>query len=311
MVSEFSRNILSTFQVRKKRRDKDAFIELLRTKFPELKVEENKFPVHTKNIVIGDLESAKVVLTAHYDTCAKMLVPNFLAPKNKAITMLYQIGLGMILGLGIGAIIGFLLEATLYRFLGRNFITKILGFAIIMYAFLWIIVLGPANKHTANDNTSGVITLITLLENMSEEERKKCCFVFFDLEEAGLWGSRAYNKMHKEVMKDKLLINFDCVSDGEYCMLAGKEKALGKYEAAFKESFTEEDGITPLIYSLKKVMYPSDQNKFPEGTAVAFFKKNKYVGYYMNRIHTKKDVIFEERNIEYLEKCVKRFVANL
>ena len=311
MISEFSRNILSSFQVRKKRREKDAFIELLRTKFPELKIEESRFPVHTKNIVIGDLESAKVVMTAHYDTCARMLVPNFLAPKNKALTMLYQIGLGMFLGLLIGGVMGFLLEMTLYRFMGRNFITRIIGFLAIMYIFLWIIMLGPANKHTANDNTSGVITLVTLLEGMSEEERRKCCFVFFDLEEAGLWGSRAYNRMHRDVMKEKLLVNFDCVSDGEYCMLAGKEKALENYGGLFRESFTEDDGITPLVYSLKKVMYPSDQNNFPMGTAVAFFRKHRRIGYYMNRIHTKKDVIFEERNIEYLEKCIRKLVANI
>ena len=311
MIDEFSRDILNSFQVRKKRKDKDAFIELLRTRFPELRIEESRLPVHTKNIVIGDLETAKVVLTAHYDTCARMPVPNFLAPRNKPLTMLYQIGLGITLGLLIGGTVGFLLEMTLYRFLGRNFITRIIGFAIIMYTFLWLIVLGPANRHTANDNTSGVITLITLLEGMSEEERKKCCFVFFDLEEAGLWGSRAYNRMHREVMKDRLLINFDCVSDGEYCMIAGKEKALEKYGTLFRESFTEEDGITPLVYSLKKVMYPSDQNNFPTGTAVAFFRKHKRIGYYMNRIHTKKDVIFEERNIEYLEKCIRRLVASL
>ena len=311
MISDFSRNILSNFQVRKKRRDKDAFIELLRTRFPELKVEESRFPVHTKNIVIGELDSSKVVFTAHYDTCAKMLVPNFLAPRNKALTMLYQIGLGLVLGFGIGAVMGFLLEITLYRFLGRNFLTRLIGFAIIMYAFLWIIVLGPANKHTANDNTSGVITLITLLESMSEDERKKCCFVFFDLEEAGLWGSRAFNRTHRETMKEKLLVNFDCVSDGDYCMIAGKEKALEKYGNLFRESFPEDDGITPLVYSLKKVMYPSDQNNFPLGTAVAFFKKHRRIGYYMNRIHTKKDVIFEERNIEYLERCTRKLVSNL
>ena len=60
-------------------------------------------------------------------------------------------------------------------------------------------------------------------------------------------------KKHKQAMKNKLLINFDCVSDG-----------------------------FNFIFALKK---------------------SKKLGIlYMDRIHTKKDTIYQEENIDFLKK---------
>ena len=59
---------------------------------------------------------------------------------------------------------------------------------------------GKANKHTANDNTSGVLTLI---EALHEDELKDVCCVFFDHEEVGLFGSRFFYKKHKEELRIK------------------------------------------------------------------------------------------------------------
>lgn len=74
---------------------------------------------------------------------------------------------------------------------------------------------GFRNKHTANDNTSGIITLTHILENLPEEQRKKVCVIYFDNEEKGLFGSAFFYKKHRKQIKDKMLINFDCVGDGE------------------------------------------------------------------------------------------------
>jgi hypothetical protein len=35
-----------------------------------------------RNIVIGNPDTAKVLYTAHYDTCARLPFPNFITPKN-------------------------------------------------------------------------------------------------------------------------------------------------------------------------------------------------------------------------------------
>ena len=73
---------------------------------------------------------------------------------------------------------------------------------------------GKANKHTANDNTSGVITIIESAIKLPKDLRDEVCFVLFDNEELGLLGSSAFAKEYKEYVKNKLIINFDCVSDG-------------------------------------------------------------------------------------------------
>ena len=85
---------------------------------------------------------------------------------------------------------------------------------------------GPANEHTVNDNTSGVTTLIDTMTILPDELKSDVAFIFFDLEEAGLVGSKSFFKKHKNVMNNKLLVNFDCVSDGENILLVLNKKAV-------------------------------------------------------------------------------------
>ena len=51
---------------------------------------------------------------------------------------------------------------------------------------------------------------------MPEEFRDRVCFILFDNEEKGLLGSKALAKKYKNIKQNKLVINFDCVSDGDY-----------------------------------------------------------------------------------------------
>ena len=44
----------------------------------------------TRNIIIGSLEDAKILLTAHYDTCAMCPFPNVMAPTNPLIFIFSQ-----------------------------------------------------------------------------------------------------------------------------------------------------------------------------------------------------------------------------
>ena len=55
-----------------------------------------------------------------------------------------------------------------------------------------------------------------------------------------------------------------------------------------------------MLEQLKKIYYPSDQAGFPMAIAVAALKYKKPFGYYMDRIHTVKDTVMDEGNIEYL-----------
>ena len=46
--------------------------------------------------------------------------------------------------------------------------------------------------------------------------------------------------------------------------------------------------------------YPSDQARFKKGVGVCALKKKPVIGYYMDRIHTRKDTVLDEKNLELL-----------
>lgn len=299
-MNEISAEIFEKYQTRKTKKQKTRFIEFLKTHFPELKIEKGGFGGN-RNIVIGDVESAKAVLTAHYDTCALLPIPNFIMPKRPVISFCY--GIVIALPILILAIFG----GALAGFITKNPEIGGLSEALIFWILFILMFAGKASKTTANDNTSGVITLIEILSTMSEEERAQTCFVFFDNEENGLLGSAFFAKKHKKIMKNKLLINFDCVSDGDYLMLIANKKAYDEHSEKLKNAFSETEGKTVLIEKEKGIYYPSDQKNFKKNIGVASFKNGKF-GLYMDKIHTKKDTAFDEKNIAVLVSGIRKFL---
>ena len=218
-MTSISKEILEKYQVRKTKKQKTAFIEFMRAHFPNIRIQTDSLS-YNRNIVIGNPDTAKVVFGAHYDTQAVMPIPNFIMPKSLTVSILYA----FVLIIPMFILAGAVGKAADLIFNDPGMVSY---FTLLTYwALLFLMIFGPANKHTVNDNTSGVITLIELMSTMTEEERAQSCFVFFDNEEKGLFGSSAFNKEYKETMKNKFLINFDCVSDGDYLMLIPDKKVL-------------------------------------------------------------------------------------
>jgi Zn-dependent M28 family amino/carboxypeptidase len=184
--------------------------------------------------------------------------------------------------------------------------------SLVVYLLFFILLLaGPANKHTANDNTSGVITLLEIYQAMDPETRQQVCFVFFDNEEKGLIGSGRFRKQYRKDIKQTLMINFDCVSDGDHFLLGISKKANRKHRVAIAQAFTPSGQKQVLMENLKKIYYPSDQSGFPLAIAVAALKYTKPFGYYMDRIHTKRDTVFQQENIAYLTEKTLQLIDNI
>ena len=112
-------------------------------------------------------------------------------------------------------------------------------------------------------------------------------------------------------MKEKLLINFDCVSDGDTFLFGISKKANQKYHVPLVRSYAAADNKKVLFENLKKIYYPSDQAGFPMAIAVAALKYKEPFGYYMDRIHTKRDTIFLEENITYLADHTVQFIESI
>ena len=160
-----------------------------------------------------------MVFTAHYDTCAVMPVPNFITPKNIAFYLVYQ----LIICVPIFAVMA-ILNAVL-SFITTDFFVHYILSLVVMFAMLYLLIAGPANKHTANDNTSGVITLCEIWSKLTDEQKQDVALVFFDNEEIGLVGSSIFKKQYGKIMENKLLINFDCVSDGDNILFSVSKTA--------------------------------------------------------------------------------------
>ena len=303
-MTELSHFILESYQVRKTKAQKQRFIQLMRTHLPQLQIQEGGF-LKSKNLIFGDPTTAKVLLTAHYDTCAQLPVPNFIAPRNPLLSVLYSFVLI------IPIVLAALLANYLLSYVTDDYWVHYWASLVVYFGLLALILFGPANKHTANDNTSGIITLCELINAVPDDIKDKIAFVFFDNEESGLIGSALFRKKYSGQLKNILLINFDCVSDGDNILLAVSKTARKVHAQAINESFTAPDGKQILIDNAEKVYYPSDQAGFPCSIAVAALKHKRLVGYYMDRIHTNKDTVFDVENIRLLRDCTATLLQKI
>ena len=302
-MQELSQKILDEYQIRKTKKQKTAFIEMLtaelEAKGHPVRVERSGI-LGSRNIVVGDLEKSKMVLSAHYDTAPVLPFPNFLAPKNLLAYGVYVLILIVVL-----CFIEFLVGSVIYLLTDSETMVSLFLYGILAFFLIWT-VCGKANKHTANDNTSGVITLVETLA--CDDLKEQVCCVFFDHEEVGMFGSHAFAKKHKRIMKDKLLMNFDCVGDGDHLMLVVNKKANGLWPA-LASAFQPEGEKQVVVTKSSTTMYPSDQTQFKKTVGVAAFKRNRIFGYYMDKIHTGRDVNCDMRNVELIVRGLKRFVG--
>lgn len=303
-MTDTAREILERWQVRKTKAQKTAFIAWMQSRYPALRVETGGV-LKSRNLILGDVERAKVVFTAHYDTCAVLPVPNFVTPKNIAVSLLYALALCVPLLLIMTAVCVGLLLWTGQLWLGQ------LGILAVCIAFFWALLGGRPNRHTANDNTSGVITLCEIYEALPPALRAQAAFVFFDLEEAGMFGSGAFYKKHRAAMQEKLLVNFDCVSDGDHLLVIRSKKARGWFDDAVRAAFVPAEGKSVVLARSATTLYPSDQMQFPCHVGVAAMHRRPLVGLYLGRIHTKRDTVFDERNIRWLTDAACRLTEAL
>ncbi len=305
-MTEISQTVFDRYQVRKTRKQRDDFRDYLAVVARDLGYpsHEENGALGSRNVIVGDPETARVVYTAHYDTCARLPFPNFITPTNFGIYLLYQLAivLAFFLLAGIAMVVLTFAMGALSALLD---IPKDVAVMIALYgsyalllAGCYLIIGGPANRHTANDNTSGVITLLELMVALPEARRGDVAFIFFDLEEAGMFGSAGYRSRHKKALKDTLLINFDCVSDGKNILFAVRKQAA-PYVAALETAYACSETFDVKVLT-RGVFYPSDQMQFPGGVGVAALKKTKHGLLYMDRIHTDRDTVFEEDNIAFL-----------
>ena len=298
-------DVLHQFPVRKTKKQKQAFRDAVCAYAESLgyKCTVERKSLNCQNVIFGDPENAKYLVTAHYDTCANMPLPNFITPCNVALYLLYQLGLVFLLiiaSVAIGVTAGFLLGDGAVKWISLA----------VYWILLLLLILSPANKSNANDNTSGVVTLLEILRTMPENQRHKVCFVLFDLEEAGMIGSSFYRSRHRKASEHQIVLNLDCVGDGDHLKMfptkklkKDRKKLTSLYRAC---GYFGKNSLT--VHEKGFAIYPSDQMVFPYGVGICALKKSKF-GLYVGKIHTSRDTVLEETNVNILRAALTSFIC--
>lgn len=300
-------DILKMHPIRKSKAQKETFRADVQSYVTELGyecgIEQGK--MGAQNIVIGNPKTAKYLVTAHYDTPATIGIPNLITPCNPVTFILYQfliIGLFFLAAFVAGLPVMFLTQSKELTFIVCY---------VVYFGALLLMLYGPANKSNANDNTSGVVTVLEIARTLPEMHRGKVCFILFDLEEAGLVGSASYRKAHKEETEYQIVLNMDCVGDGNEIMIFPSKKLMGDPERmAWLKRMGGWFGEKHIgIHEKGFYRYSSDQKNFPLGIAIGAFHRAKFVGLYCGKIHTKRDTTLDETNVNLLRACVSTLIS--
>lgn len=291
-------DILKLHPIRKTKAQKDSFRQDVIHYIQDLGYEVHRESCGRdgQNLVFGSPETAEYLITAHYDTPATIGIPNVCTPCN-ALRSRLQFFISFALSFSLSLIAGLLLKS--------GHILPAIALFLPILIFLYLIRNGPANVNNANDNTSGVVTLLEIARSLPEAHRKKVGFILFDLEEKGLKGSGAYRKAHKEATEKQLVLNLDCVGDGDHILFLANKKA--RLDAKLMHRFKYLGGW----FGKKQISvidngycrYNSDHRNFPLAVGVgAFHQKRKT--YILDKIHTKHDTNLDVTNVNLLRAAL-------
>jgi len=265
-----------------------------------------------KNVVVGDPKTAEIVLTAHYDT-----------PPNMPFDAIMK----QIVGLGVGTVglmgVGMLFTDYVINNCSAENMSQMMNIAMAfnlvpllsavgftgMGAYTFGLA-GGENKKNYDDNTSGVLTLISLMnyyKDLPDEEKKKIAFVFFDNEEKGLVGSLCYRARHSlaqyKKVRNQNFINFDCVGVGKRVNLFYTGNAIKPLVKSVAESFESKvDEGYSLNLSKSSMNSMSDHISFVGTRGNVMILCDEESDKVTNHIHSKKDSKLVLDNIGVVSK---------
>lgn len=293
---------------RRKSKDKEQLYKEL-CKIYEGKISRDK----SKNIIIGNIEKADVIVTAHYDMFLDnisnkivmfMKSDKIIVKIDNKKTFIKQAILLLLIGLVIVVPLLFIIILNI-----RTYIKTIL---CLVYIIILYWPFNYKNVKAHNDNSSGVDIALRFAN------KNKVAVVLFNNEEKGYWGARAFKKHNKIIIKDKLIINLDTVGDGELICLSPSNSVN-----QLCNKIIEENNMLGNI-KVFETMLPGDHRVFANknfnciGVSRADYDGNVY---YSKNIHSAKDNLFiQDTNCEYklaeniennlnnIEKLVKKII---
>ena len=280
-MSRFADRIAKEYPVRCSAKEKEQFRLWLMGALRELGYEpalQSKdsmlnFGGSMTNVIVGDPETAKLILVAHYDTGLKTLLPPLIMP-TRPVTALLYLALTPILVLLGSFVLSFALTFPLHA---PQWTLPI--FLLLLVASLFYLRFGPAETHNLSDNTSGVAALLEVASGLSPRRRGEVAFAFLDAGIGGMGGAKSFRARYPS-SKSKLVVNINCVGKGdEVLILPGK---AGRWNApaldAFLDSFDCEGNKIVYLKTDGLVYYPSDNRAFRGAFTLCACEKIKGFG---------------------------------
>ena len=300
-------DVLRDHPVRKNRQQKQSFRDAVQAYAEKqgYRVTVESGSLGSRNIVVGDPETARYLITAHYDTPASLWVPNLMIPCNLPLFLVSQILLTIFLYVPTIAAAWLAM-----RLAPDTMLWHFVTLAMLWVTLLWMLA-GPANPRNANDNTSGVVAVLEMIASTPRIYRDRVCFVLFDMEEQGMIGSASYRKKHRHAVKIQTVLNLDCVGNGDNIMLfpdknVKQDQRLMEWLCAMERSCGEK---SIQIRQKGFAIFPSDQMGFPRGIGICALRGKGWFTY-VGRIHTFRDTVLDYTNINILRACLISLISS-
>lgn len=278
-------------KARMTRKQKLVFRQSILRNYERARVDKHLW---AKNIIIGDIDKAKTIIMAHYDTPPKL--PTW---------FMKHMYLWTLIGLPI---VYWCILYTMFHFATRgghsgDYIIHIANISQYIIPILLILYfyggLGGANPINMNDNTSGVLTVLDLVDKTKQDDRY--AFVLFDNEEKGLFGSIAFRFRYRKRLKNKRLIVLDCVGVGDVLMLY----TVGKCTPVAKDLIeVHDDASMRLIHKKSTPSTMSDHVSFRGLNHVLLLMQYEGKRNSLSTIHTINDDWIDMRNINKVAKLI-------
>lgn len=288
-------------QIRHSRKEKDDFIEFLKQKLHKHGFEYNVVQAKVINSIHLETVSESdpdVILMAHYDTSNIMPVwyewlIRLCGHTRSLLTLLI-----------------FILVDQLLHLTNNDLIIR--GFEIVVVLTFIIPVLFIKNKHTMNDNTSGVIALLLLAEKISKNEtlKKRVKIVFTDNEEKMLLGSFQLRRIWKKnsfSYKNTKIISIDSIGRGDYVVISYNivNRIANELNKMFAENQINSKSINMWVTPF------SDAYNFWFKGAVNINMMSKTIipgGYYIKNIHSYRDKEISKDNIRIIVESLEKYI---
>jgi hypothetical protein len=310
-LKETFEKIKSTHMVRRRKKQKENFREYLKT---EMKNSEYTLITNgckkNKNMITNN-KDFKVVVMAHYDTPNITLIMK-LGSIIEKINIFAKFGfnnryirIGM-LAISMFIIMGF--PVIILKPIKETYSSIYLGILCILFAIGLIQVKTTPNKNNYNDNTSGVLTLLAVADKLKNSKYKNdVLFIFTDNEERGLKGSEEIAKSKEFDFKNKIIINLDCVGNGDTMITSyiNAEDLVNPFISALIYKMQKEFNNINIGSHIYKELEDSDYLKFKQGKSIslALMKKTRF-NYIFPNVHTNKDKVINLSFIELISKVI-------